>query len=331
MENKKISIISIIYQVEKYLPQCIESLLNQTYQNLELILVVGVKNDGSDDNCLTICEKYAAEDSRIKLIAAPAKGIADARNVGMAAVTGDYVGFVDGDDWVEDTMFASMMVNLLATGSDVSVCGRYYEFVNKIGEDPVGETVTLSAEEAMRMILSGTGFFLHLWDKLFKRELFDGMSFETGYVVEDRIVVNRLLGRAEKICYNSTPKYHFRERFGSNSKKAGMQWHNAVANKQLCEYVNQEFPALKDVCGRFYLQEIITSLQNLLVLPSYTAEEKKEFTDEIKKTYKENKNNPLIGRTLRIKTMLARFCPFALKVITARHQKAINASEQRFE
>lgn len=331
MNGKKISVISIIYKVEAYLPRCIESLMAQTYENLELILVVGVKNDGSDDSCLQICEEYAAKDPRIKLIAAPAKGIADARNVGMAAVTGDYVGFVDGDDWVDEDMFASMMENLTATGSRVAVCGRYYEFVNFTGRDPEADTRVMTSSEAMEMILSGTGFFLHLWDKLFAKELFEGMSFETGYVVEDRIVVNRLLGRASRICYNSTPKYHFRERFGSSSKKSGMHWHNAVANKQLCDYVEEQFPELKQVTGRFYLQEIITSLQNLLVIPAYDAKEKKEFTEEIKKTYKSNRHNPLISKNLRIKTMLALYMPFALKVITARHQKAINASEQRFE
>lgn len=332
MEQKKISIISIIYQVEPYLEQCLDSLLAQTYKNLEFILVVGIRENASEnDGCLAICERYAAKDERIRLIKSPAKGIADARNVGMSHVTGDLIGFVDGDDWVDADLFGSLAEQMETCGSEIAVCGRYYEFKNLTGRDPDGETQVLSAEQAMRMILNGTGFFLHLWDKLFARSLWDGVIFPTDHVVEDRIIVNRILGKASAISYNSTPKYHFRERSGSNSKKAGMEWHNAVANRMLCAYVSETFPALRNETGRFYMQEIITSLQNLSVSPTGSREEQKELTDELKKTALQNKNNPLIGRKLRIKKILALFFPAVLKRITAGHQKKDRKTNQRYE
>ena len=201
------------------------------------------------------------------------------------------------------------------------VCGRFYEFVGKTTSDPMSGTVVLSAEDSMRMILNGTGFFLHLWDKLFVRSLWEGVRFPTDKIVEDRIMVGRILGKAQRICYNSTPRYHFRERSGSNSKKPGMAEHNAVANRELCAYVSGAFPALQNETGAFYLQESITSLQNLLVSPGVSKEEIEVFGQEIGRIRADNRDNPLIGETLRCKTMLSLHCRCLLKWITAFHQK----------
>ncbi len=322
LEQKKVTIVSIIYQVEPYLRQCLESILKQTYKNLEILLIAGVSDKPeNNDASVKICEEYAQKDARIKLISCPARGIADARNVGLSHVTGDLIAFVDGDDWVDDDFIASQVSSLEVEKSKIAVCGRYYEFANRTEADTAGDTVVMNAKEAMAMILNGTGFFLHLWDKLFVRSLFDGVTFPTDHVVEDRIIVSRILGSAEKICYNSSPKYHFRERSGSNSKKPGMEWHNAVANRMLCKYVTENFPELIRETGRFYLQETLTSLQNLLVSEKPSKEEVREFVEEIKTIRKDNKDNPLIGRTLKIKTMLALHCRQVLGWITKRHQR----------
>ncbi|MBO4902161.1 MAG: glycosyltransferase family 2 protein [Lachnospiraceae bacterium] len=332
MEPKKISIISIIYQVEPYLRQCLDSLLAQTYSDLEFILVVGVHEDAAkNDRCLEICEEYAKRDARIILVKRPAKGIADARNAGIEAAHGDLIGFVDGDDWVEPDMFAVLVDDMDSTGSDVAVCGRYYEFQNHTKQDPVSDPVVQTGEESMRMILSGTGYFLHLWDKLFVRRLWEGVVFPTDFVVEDRIIVGKLLGSAERICYRSTPKYHFRERGGSNSKRSGMEFYNAEANRLLCEQAGKMFPGLKDEIGRFYLQETLTSLQNLLLVKDRDPAEVKKFVREIRSIAKENADNPLIGKTLKIKTQLARFCPALLQCITRSHQKRDKGENIRYE
>ncbi|MCR5268122.1 MAG: glycosyltransferase [Lachnospiraceae bacterium] len=331
MEEKQVSIISIVYQVEPYIAQCIDSLLAQTYRNLQIILVVGVKEDGKDNACLSICKAYAEKDARIDLVAAPAKGIADARNVGLSHVKGDLIGFVDGDDWVDADFVESLVTQLSDCGSDIAVCGRYYEFQNHTDADPASGTQIMSAEDGMRMILNGTGFFLHLWDKLFVKNLWEQVTFPTDHVVEDRIIVNRIIGSAGKISYNSTPKYHFRERSGSNSKKPGMAAHNAEANRMLCAYVEQTFPALKNESGRFFLQEIITSLQNLLVSPTCSRDEIKAFTKEIRQAAKDNGKNPLIGRKLKIKTFLALHLQPVLKKITLRHQSLDMGENHRYE
>ena len=322
MENRKISIISIIYRVEPYLKQCLESILSQTYRNLEIVLVVGLDHEGrDDDNCLKICQEFANRDQRIRLIPCPARGIADARNVGLSNVTGDLIGFVDGDDWVEPDLFSHLEQQMAEYDCQIAVCGRFYEFVGRTMADPAAKPVVLSAQESMRMILSGTGFFLHLWDKLFERSLWEGVRFPTDKIVEDRIMVGRILAKAEKICYDSTPRYHFRERSGSNSKKPGMAEHNAIANGELCADVSDMFPALQNETGAFYLQESITSLQNLLVAKDATKEQIAKFVQIVREVSEQNRNNPLLKRTLRIKTMLSLHCRCVLKWITAMHQR----------
>ena len=331
MEDRKITIISIIYKVEQYLEQCLQSILAQTYRNLEILLVVGIDHDGRElDGCLKICDTYAKQDARIRLLACPARGIADARNVGLNNATGDLIGFVDGDDWVEPDLFSHLAGELAKNDCQIAVCGRFYEFVGRTDADPAAGTVVLSAQDSMRMILNGTGFFLHLWDKLFVRSLWEGVRFPTDKVVEDRIMVGRILGKAQRICYNSTPRYHFRERSGSNSKKPGMAEHNAVANRELCAYVSGAFPALQNETGAFYLQESITSLQNLLVSPGVSKEEIDVFVREIQTIYAKNKDNPLIGRTLFCKTMLSLHCRGILKRITAFHQKKDRRTSVRY-
>ncbi|MBR6451721.1 MAG: glycosyltransferase [Lachnospiraceae bacterium] len=329
MEEKKISVISIIYQVEPYLPECLDSLAAQTYRNLEFLLVVGLK-DGANDACLEICERYAKKDERFRVIPCPAKGIADARNVGLSHVSGDLIAFVDGDDYVDADFSSSLICQMEEGKSAIAVCGRYYEFRNKSEKDPAGECVILTDEDAMRMILTGTGFFLHLWDKLFVRALFDGVTFPTDHVVEDRIMVNRLLAKAGRISYDSTPKYHFRERSGSNSKRAGMAMHNAQANRALCDFIRENYPSLTPEADRFYLQESITSLQNLLAAEGGGKEDVDRMVCEIRAAADALKGIPCSG-TLKVKTFLALHARFLLSLITKRHQKRDGEEKIRYE
>ncbi len=328
-EEKKISVISIIYQVEPYLPECLESLMAQTYRNLEFLLVVGRK-EGENDACLEICERYAKKDDRFRVIACPARGIADARNVGLSHVSGDLIAFVDGDDYVDADFFETLTRRMEESAAEIAVCGRYYEFQNRTGKDPAAEPVILTGEDAMRMILTGTGFFLHLWDKLFVKRLFEGVTFPTDQVVEDRIMVNRLLAGAERICYDSTPKYHFRERKGSNSKRAGMAMHNAEANRILRDFIRENFPSLTEEADRFYLQESITSLQNLLAAEDGGKADIRRMAEEIRKAACELKGRQC-PKTLKIKTFLALHARWMLSLITKRHQKRDSEEKIRFE
>lgn len=320
-----ISIVMIVYEVAPYLPRAIESVLAQDYKDIELILV---SNLGGRDNCADICRDYAAKDSRIKLVEIPVNGIADARNHGIEHVTGDYLGFVDGDDYIEPDMFSSMLRNIEKYQADIAICGRFYEYQNKTLMDEAKEPTVYTADEALAVVLSNKGFYLHCWDKLYSRKIYEGLHFRTDVFVEDRIVVNKLLGKADKIVYDPTPKYHFRERSGSQSKIAGMIANNVIANSILQDYILEKHPSIANECQSYMLYEYITAVQNELVASGCDRQNVKKYQEKVRQTY--NKSNPLIGRTMKIKTMLALYFPFVLKMYTKNMQKKVSNELTRF-
>ncbi len=319
-----ISIIMIVYDVERYVEESIKSVIAQTCEDIELIIVA----DHGDDRSEEICRKYADIDPRIRLITGEARGIADARNRGLEAVRGDYIGFVDSDDYIEPDMFETMLGNLRQYDADIAICGRFYEYRNRTLKDEAQEPRVMSAEEALSVTLGHTGFFLHCWDKLFKAELFSGIDFRTDVTVEDRIVVDRLLSRADRIVYDPTPKYHFRERSGSNSKRSGMVRKNIQANILMEEFVTGTFPGLADKCAAFMLYEYITAIQNELVCDSPDGDDIREYADYVKRTA--GSRNPLIGRGLRLKAFMAVYARPVLKVYTKRRQNKTAARLERF-
>lgn len=319
-----ISIIMIVYDVEDYVEESIKSVLNQTYRDFELILVVGEGPDRSEE----ICRKYAARDERIVLITGPANGIADARNQGMAAVRGDYLGFVDSDDYIEPDMFESMISNIEKYDADISICGRFYEYRNRTLKDEAKECVVLTADEAIGVTLSHEGFFLHCWDKLFSKKVFEGLSFRTDVKVEDRIVVDKLLSKADRIVYDSTPKYHFRERSGSNSKRRGMIRNNVIANELMQDFILKNHPAIADKCQKFMLYEYITAVQNLITSEENNAQDYAEYRDKIKVLSKEVGDGA--GKVLKIKSFLAVYMPAVLKIYTGKMLKSTADEYERF-
>ncbi len=318
-----ISIIMIAYNVEAYIRRAIESVLAQTYKDIELIIVSSPGKDACED----ICREYAGKDARIKHISCPPKGEADARNHGLAAVTGEYLGFVDADDYVEPRMFESMLENITKYDADIAVCGRFYEYKNTTLSDTAKPPVVLNASEAVAVTLGHDGFFLHCWDKLFTRKIFEGLTF-TDIAVEDRVVVDRLLSSADRIVYDPTPMYHFRERSGSGSKRAGIVRQIIEANSMMEDFIKKEHPELSDECNRFMLYEYITAMQNELVGKDPDKNDLAEYARMVRK-YK-SVPNPLVGRTLKIKTFLALNMPGVLKLYTKKRQGNTAEKLERF-
>lgn len=310
-----ISIVMIVHNVGQYVQQSIESVLAQTYKDFELILVVGKGEDDSEK----ICRKYAEIDDRIKFLLINANGIADARNHGLALATGDYLGFVDSDDYIDPDMFEVMLKNLKESDADVSICGRYYEYENKTLQDSVKPIKVMTGEEAIEMTLRGDGFFLHCWDKLFSRKIYEGLNFRTDVLVEDRIVVDKLLGKADKVVYDSSPKYHFRERYGSCSKASGMIRNNVIANEVMQAFILENHPNIRISCQKFMLNEYITAVQNLLSGDEYSREDFTEYTTKIAKLYKEVGRH--CTRNVKIKSVMALCSPGILQLYTKIRKK----------
>ena len=172
-----ISIIVPVYQVEKYLKKCVCSIISQTYRNLEVILV----DDGSTDNCPALCNQFQVDDNRIKVIHQKKGGLSHARNVGLKFATGDFISFVDSDDWLEPNMYKVLMTALMQTNADIAVCDRYIETENTTSNPSKvksGEIKLYSPEEALRMIIKDENI-LHdtVWNKLYVRKVLSNINF----------------------------------------------------------------------------------------------------------------------------------------------------------
>ena len=166
MEKPLISIIIPVYKVEKYLEKCIKSVLDQTYKNLQIILV----DDGSPDNCGNICDDYARVDNRIEVIHKANGGLSDARNVGLKAARGEYIGFVDSDDYVSNEMFENLYNTLISNDVDVAICNFYIVIDDKnIIKNADNGVEIYNKLEILKEILLDKKIQSYAWNKLYKR------------------------------------------------------------------------------------------------------------------------------------------------------------------
>ena len=322
----KISVILIIYKVESYLRQCLDSVLSQTWKDLEIILVIGRSPDGEDDGCEAIAAEYAAGDDRIRMITCLAAGVADARNRGLDAATGDLVGFVDPDDYIEPDMFEYLVNIMRENAADIAVCGVFHEFVNatRTRYYPMdSHSVTMTSAQALENVLRGRYFYLHCWDKLYKRSLWEDIRFPVGAKVEDRVVVDKILGRADTIVYSPVPKYHYRERSGSMSRETDFVKNNDLANEELASYIRSDFPALSGVLDEYMTYEYITSIQNILLNGGKTADIR-EYRGKL------GAMAAVGDRGLRLKRWLALHLPMVLVLNTRLKRAKKDNSEIRF-
>lgn len=217
-----ISIIVPIYNVEKYLDQCIQSLEEQTIADREIILV----DDGSTDQSGDICDRYKEKYSDILVIHKENGGLASARNAGLDVARGQYVGFVDSDDYIANDMYESMLNAMKENNCPVACCNRYRHIDETEGAQiKISETAHITelkcmfTEEAIKYLLLGTGMTYSACDKLFKRDLFDEVRFpDCNLPSEDIPCIYKILLNCDKIVHIGLPKYYYRLVRGSISK-----------------------------------------------------------------------------------------------------------------
>lgn len=223
MEKEKISIIIPIYNVEQYLERCIDSVLCQTYKNLEIILV----DDGSPDSCGTICDTYAKKDDRIKVIHKESSGVSDARNRGLNIATGDYIGFVDSDDYISEDMFKTLYELLKTYKADISTVSFYEMFNGKvIGVRNSNNLEIMNKEEALKELYRDDKIQSYCWNKLFKRELFEGIRFPSGKNFEDIAIMLLLFERSNIVVRFEKPEYYYMRRNSSIVGKRNFKTYN---------------------------------------------------------------------------------------------------------
>lgn len=224
MKEEYVSVIVPIYNVEKYLKQCIESILNQTYKKLNIILV----NDGSTDNSLKICEEYEKKDNRIEIVNKKNGGLSDARNAGIERACGEYIAFIDADDYVEENYIERLYESCKKNNTKISIAGiknfdeqtnsnlNEYSFENddiKCGRDLLVEYYN---GKSVQVIVA--------WNKLYKKELFDNIRFNNGRIHEDEFITYKLLYDLDRISiikeclynYRKTPDSIINKKFNKN-------------------------------------------------------------------------------------------------------------------
>jgi len=206
-----ISVIVPVYRTEKYLRRCVDSILSQTYQNLEILLV----DDGSPDGCGALCDAMAREDSRIRVLHKENGGLSSARNAGLDAMTGTYVGFVDSDDWIEPEMYEILLRILLTNRAGMAACTMSVEHRNgrvsysDSGSRTQERILVLSAEAALSELTAHEKITNSLCDKLFCAFVFRTLRMTEGTVNEDFEIMPRCIRRAGTVCCILRPMYHY--------------------------------------------------------------------------------------------------------------------------
>ena len=282
MEKALISVIIPIYGVEKYLNQCIQSVVSQTYQNLEIILV----DDGSQDACPRMCDMWAKKDTRIVVIHKENGGLSDARNAGMKVAIGQYIAFVDSDDWIEKEMYENMMNVLQNQNADIVECGTSYILNSKIiRRTGIPEMRLYSRKECMKELLSENAFHQTVWNKLYKKECIGKIKFEVGKCNEDEFWTYRVFNNIEKAVSLPECYYQYRQRNDSIMGNFNIKRLDALEarykrlqfiEKQYPEYLLQEKVNFVFLCIYFY-QVILKNknLENSVDEAKYINEERK--------------------------------------------------------
>ncbi len=201
MKNPLISVIVPVYKTEQYLDRCVQSILTQTYKNLEIILV----DDASPDRCPELCDIWAEKDSRIKVMHIENKGVANARNQALKLAGGDYIGFVDSDDYIEPDMYEILLSEFEKNDCDIAMCSYQINDAQK-GED---KSERILAADAMKNIAYGEYEYGVLWNKLYKKAAADGIEMPNLSYSEDLVYNYYVFKNAKTVSRNSLKLYHY--------------------------------------------------------------------------------------------------------------------------
>lgn len=252
--NELISVIIPIYKVEKYLDECIKSVVDQTYKNIEIILV----DDGSPDVCPEMCEEWAKKDSRIKVIHKKNGGLSDARNAGLDIASGEYIAFVDSDDWVLPNMYEKLLEVIKREQADICACNikscySDHEVVWGCDEYTIGDS-----EQILDMLYSNTKYPVSALNKLYHRKCWKKLRFPVGKICEDAFTTYKLVHEAKKIvqiteafyCYRIRPESIMTSGFSVKKMDEEEAWRTNY------EFVKEYYTNLYKKAFCFYLQKV---------------------------------------------------------------------------
>lgn len=284
-ENSLISVIIPIYNVEKYLEDCISSVVNQSYTNLEILLI----DDGSRDSCPCICDYWAKKDSRIKVIHKKNGGLSSARNEGITIATGKYLSFVDSDDYIEPDMLRTMVEAAERNTAEMVCCGRLLVLAN--GEKKrmhcLEDEKLYTSEQAIKEILMGRDIEEAAWDKLYLKKLFTNIRYPEGEINEDIVVIGPLIEKCNCIVHVGDPFYNYRVNENSitkskyNSKKSIYLKHM----QQVEEYVLSTYKEMNKELSCFLARYAYAELLDMEIDKKIIVQFKSDYCEYKKKLY----------------------------------------------
>ena len=283
--QKLVSVIVPVYGVEQYLERCIISILNQTYSNLEIILV----DDGSKDNSPAICDEYEKKDSRIKVVHKVNGGLSSARNAGIEVANGEYYIFIDSDDCIAPNMIERLCSVCEENDSDIAICG-YERFsddkeIESIDTSRKEKLTILDKDEAMSRIYSKGVKYVAAWNKLYRKKLFNNITYKEGKLNEDEFTTYKLFGESDKIVEIDAPLYFYFYNGNSitTNEKYIVSRDLFEAFDECIEYYTDKYPKSLHYVKKAYLDRIISRCRMAITLNP----PKHEYCKDLVKLYRE--------------------------------------------
>ena len=261
-----ISVIVPVYNVESYVAECIESIQNQTYMNLEIILV----NDGSTDASGDICDQYAAYDERIKVIHKENAGVSAARNTGIEAANGDYIAFVDSDDYIAPNMYEDMLRILKENDLDILECTAFRDKGGEIIEGcNDGSLEIFNRDEALKMAMYDC--FVAVWSQLYKRSAIDDVRFPVGRKFEDTAVSYRFITNTKRVGHINHCYYYYRLNLNSTTQTSfdpKSRWDFVLGYEERLQYaIDHQLPYVDD-CNSLLIKAVLSCLTAYYAKPT---------------------------------------------------------------
>lgn len=277
-EQDLISVIVPVYNVESYLKRCLDSIINQTYQNIEIILI----DDGSTDNSGNLCEDYKKIDNRIKVVHKTNGGLSDARNTGIKKAKGKYITFVDSDDYVEYD-YVEYLYNLIKKyDTNISFCKYYVERNDKIKIKTKGIEKKCDKIDAFKEILYAKDFEVTACAKMYVLEHFKNVEFPVGKLFEDNATTYKLIDKNESVALGYGEKYHYVSRNNSITKKKydNEQSYLITASDEMCNYLSK-YNELKEAIIRKKGISRISTLNRMINATNRNFDMEKQIRKEI--------------------------------------------------
>ena len=323
-DDMLISVVIPVYNVEKYIRQCLESVINQSYHHIEILVV----DDGSTDKSGSICDEYAKQDARFHVYHTENHGLSAARNYALERATGDYIAFLDSDDWLEPEAYSILLGEALRTGADIVQFRFYQEFVNKTVVTPGSETrFDVEGNAVLRALLLEKRVSDDVWDKFYKVGLFEKIRYPEGRIFEDKATTYQLVRQATKLVYLPDCLIHYRNRQNSLS--------NIHSMKSLVDYwlaYRERFEELGVVSGDYYqitVAEAVSAVSRMWRwYAGCSAEEKRDaqkWLDEMQLFLKEHGgsiiHNPAYSKHVRLTCLYASIRnPICFKILFSLNQ-----------